>query len=457
TLMKAFKQHETWTSRTTFLLSAVGAAVGLGNIWKFPYIAGANGGSAFVLVYILVIAFVALPILIAEVALGRMGKQSPPRALAIVARRFGTAGGWSIVGWLGLLAAFLVSSYYSVISGWTLAYIFKNGAGNFTAQNAAAINTEFTALQASPWLLTFWHAVVMLITGSILARGLKQGREKSMMVLRPALFGILLLMVAYSAVEGDMRAGLIFLFAFDLSAVNGTVVLMAIGHAFFSIGVAMGLMMGFGAYLGEDISIGRSALVIVVADTLVALIAGIAIFPIVFVNGLDPTQGPGLVFVSLPIAFGHMPGGLIFGTLFFVLLFFAALTSLVGVLEPILAWVEEITDLSRKSAVIIVCGAIFLLGMGTVFSFNLWAGWHPLGVIKRFSGANFFTVLDYLTANIMMPLGGLLLAVFAGWRLPRPALAGELRMTRPGLFLVFLWSLRFVAPLSIAAIFVANL
>ncbi|HLF30343.1 MAG TPA: sodium-dependent transporter [Xanthomonadales bacterium] len=455
--MTAFKQHDNWTSRTSFLLAAIGAAVGLGNIWKFPYITGANGGSAFVLVYLLVILFVALPILIAEITLGRMGKQSPPRSLFLVARRFGSSGRWSIVGWLGILAAYLIGTYYSVIAGWTLAYIFKAGNGSFTGQDTAAISAQFSALQSDPWLLTAWHAVFMGITTSILYRGLKKGIEKANRILMPALFGLLLLMVAYSAVEGDMAAGLRFLFAFDLSAVTGKVVLMAIGHAFFSIGVAMGLMLGFGAYLGQDISIARSAVIIAGADTLVALLAGIAIFPIVFANGLDPGEGPGLVFVSLPIAFGQMTGGVLFGALFFLLLFFAALTSMIGVLEPITAWVEEVTRLKRGPAANLVCVTIFVLGLGTVFSFNIWLGWYPLGFIERFSSAGFFAVLDYLTANIMMPLGGLLLALFAGWRLPKTALAEELRLARPWHFQLFLWLLRLVAPLSIAAIFVANL
>lgn len=455
--MKDFRPHESWTSRTTFLLSAIGAAVGLGNIWKFPYIAGANGGSAFVLVYLLVIVFVALPILIAEIALGRMGSQSPPRAMSIVARRHGASRHWSVLGGMGLLSAYLISTYYSVITGWTLSYLFKTGSGLFTGKAATAISEEFSDLQSSYAVMTFWHAVVMLVTALILVRGLKGGVEKGNLVLMPALFAILLALVGYSAVEGDFAAGLHFLFAFEPSAIDGKVVLIAIGHAFFSIGVAMGLMMGFGAYLREDISITRSALIIAGSDTLVALLAGVAIFPIVFANGLDPTQGPGLVFVSLPNAFGRMPGGPIIGALFFLLLFFAALTSLIGVLQPVTTWVEEVSSLGRRAAVSLVCGSIFVLGLATVFSFNVWSQWRPFGFLERFSEANFFNVLDYVTANIMMPLGGMLLAVFAGWRLPRTALAAELNMRQPWLYVTFLWLLRIVAPVSILAIFIANL
>jgi NSS family neurotransmitter:Na+ symporter len=455
--MAKFKQHDNWSSRFTFLMAAIGAAVGLGNIWKFPYIAGANGGSAFVLVYLLCIAFIALPILIGEISIGRMGRQSPPRASAIVAERYGRSSSWSIIGWLGMLAAYFIGTYYSVIAGWTMAYVVKGGSGGFEGLNAARVSAEFAALQADPVRMTIWHGVFMLITAAILSRGLKKGIEKAVMFLMPVLFALLLLMVAYSAVEGDMKSGLHFLFAFDITAINGQVILMAIGHAFFSIGVAMGLMMGFGAYLGADVPIGRSAIIIVLADTMVALVAGIAIFPIVFANGLDPAQGPGLVFVSLPLAFGQMPGGLFFGTLFFLLLFFAALTSLIGVLEPVVAWVEETTDWKRSWSAQAVCISIFTLGIGIVLSFNIWQHWYPLGFMHRFAEMGLFDVVDYITANIMMPLGGMLLALFVGWRIPAKALKKELKIGNPILFSICHWLLRLVAPVSILLIFLSNL
>jgi NSS family neurotransmitter:Na+ symporter len=418
---------------------------------------GENGGSAFVLVYLLCIAFVAIPILIAEIMLGRRGKQSPPNAVAIVARDEGRARGWSIVGWLGVLSAYLIMSYYSVIAGWAMAYMFRAGSGSFENQNAEAIGAKFDSLLADPVQLTIWHGVFMLITMFILVRGLRAGIERSVKIMMPLLFVLLLVMVGYAAVEGDMTAGLHFMFAFDISAINGRVVLMAVGHAFFSIGVAMGLMMGFGAYLGKEISITRSALIISAMDTLVALVAGIAIFPIVFANGLDPAEGPGLIFVTLPIAFGNMTGGLIFGTLFFILLFFAALTSAIGSLEPVVAWVEEHRGMNRASSAVLTCVSAFVIGLGTVFSFNLWSGWYPLGFSGRFVETNFFDLLDYVTANLMMPLGGLLLAVFVGWRVSPQAVADELNIQSPWFFKTWYWLLRWVVPLSITVIFISNL
>lgn len=452
-----YKKHENWSSRFTFLLAAVGAAVGLGNIWKFPFIAGQNGGGAFVLVYLLAVLFVALPILIAEIALGRWGRQSPPNAMANVAQSQGRSRSWSIVGWFGMLAAYLIATYYSVIAGWSVVYIFKNGGGNFNGQDAVAISAEFDALLASPAQLTLWHGIFMFICTLILVRGLQKGIERTVKILMPALFAILLLMVGYGALEGDMKAAWHFMFDFDFSAISGQVILIAVGQAFFSIGVAMGLMMGFGAYLPRDISIGRSAVIIALADTLVAILAGLAIFPVVFANGLDPAEGPGLIFVSLPIAFGSVTGGLIFGTLFFILLFFAALTSVIGTLEPMIAWWEERFKLKRSWAALFVCVSIFVLGMGTVFSFNLWSEWRPLASFERFADFGYFEILDYLTANIMMPLTGLLMAVFVGWLIKPAAIKEQLQIKNPTLFRTWFWLLRWVAPISIALILYSSL
>jgi NSS family neurotransmitter:Na+ symporter len=339
-----------------------------------------------------------------------------------------------------------------VIAGWAVVYIFKSGAGNFSGQDAAAVSAEFDALLANPLQLTLWHGVFMAISTYILVRGVQKGIERSVKIMMPMLFALLLAMVVYGAVEGDMPRAIDFMFNFDFSAIDGNTVLIAVGQAFFSIGVAMGLMMGYGAYLPPGISIPRSAVIIASADTLVALIAGLAIFPIVFANGLDPAQGPGLTFVSLPIAFGNMPGGLVFGALFFILLFFAALTSVIGCLEPMIAWWEERFQMIRWKAALLVCVSVFLLGIGTVFSFNLWSAWRPLSFIDRFADFGYFEILDYLTANIMMPISGLLLALFVGWRIKPAAIADQLQMKHTTLFRAWFWLLRWVAPLSIAGI-----
>lgn len=452
-----YTKHENWTSRFTFLMAAVGAAVGLGNIWKFPYVTGQNGGSAFVLVYLVAVVFVALPILIAEVALGRWGRQSPPNAMANVAQSQGRSRAWSFIGWSGMLAAYLIATYYSVISGWSMAYIFKNGGGHFAGQDATAVAAEFEALLASPLTMTMWHGAFMLVVTLIMARGLQQGIEKTVKILMPTLFVLLLAMVGYGIVKGDMAAAMHFMFDFDMSAIDGPVILVAVGQAFFSIGVAMGLMMAYGAYLPQEISITRSAVIIAVMDTGVAIIAGLAIFPVVFAHGLDPAEGPGLIFVSLPIAFGSVTGGLLFGTMFFILLFFAALTSVIGTIEPVIAYCQERFSMNRTLAAILACLSIFLLGIGTVFSFNLWKAWRPLSGIERYAEFGYFEILDYLTANVMMPLTGLLLALFVGWMIKPEAIEDQLQIENPALFRAWFWLLRWVVPVSIALILITSL
>ncbi|MEE4218077.1 MAG: sodium-dependent transporter [Xanthomonadales bacterium] len=453
-----YTKHEKWTSRFTFLMAAVGAAVGLGNIWKFPYVTGQNGGSAFVLVYLVAVVFVALPILIAEIMLGRWGRQSPPNAMANVASSQKRSRHWSLIGWTGMLTAYLIATYYSVISGWAVAYIFKNGSGGFSSQDAPAIAAAFDTFLADPVALSTWHGVFMIIVTLIMLRGLKSGLEKAVKYLMPSLFILLLAMVGYGVVRGDMPAALHFMFDFDLSAINGQVILVAVGQAFFSIGVAMGLMMAYGAYLPKEISIARSAVIIVTLDTMVAIVAGLAIFPVVFANGLDPAEGPGLIFVSLPIAFGSVTGGLLFGTLFFILLFFAALTSVLGCIEPAIAWAQERLGMNRVLASISACGTVFLLGLATVFSFNLWSEWRPLASMPEpYAGFGYFEILDYLTANIMMPVTGLLLAVFVGWMIKPEAIQEQLNIDNPKLFRAWFWLLRWVVPISIATILVSGL
>jgi len=450
-------KHENWTSRFAFLMAAVGAAVGLGNIWKFPYITGQNGGGAFVLVYLLAVIFVALPILIAELAIGRWGRQSPPNAMGAVARDQGRSKAWRLIGWSGMLAAYLIATYYSVISGWTMVYIFKNGSGNFTGQSADAVAAEFEALLASPGSLALWHGLFMIIVAWILARGIQAGIERAVKFLMPALFFLLLMMVGYGAVKGDMAQAMHFMFDFDFSAIDGTTILIAIGQAFFSIGVAMGLMMAYGAYLPKEISIARSAVIISVMDTMVAIIAGLAIFPIVFANGTDPGEGPGLIFVTLPIAFGSVTGGVVFGTMFFVLLLFAALTSVIGTIEPVIAWSREKFGMPRGLAAVLSCAVVFVLGFGTVLSFNAWKDWRPLAGFERFADFGYFEILDYVTANLMMPITGLLLAIFVGWRIKPEAIADQLQIENPAVFRAWFWLLRWVVPISIALILVSSL
>ena len=447
----------TWSSGSTFILAAIGAAVGLGNIWKFPYVVGVSGGGAFVLVYLGCVLFIAVPILITELWIGRTGGSSPPLAMANLARQGGlNPGRWSLVGYMAMLVGYLIATYYCVIAGWTLSYIFKAG-GGFGDAEPAAVAQQFDNLLADPGALVAWHSVFMVIALFIVGRGLKDGIEKVVTVLMPLLFAMLLLMIGYAAVEGDFGAAVSFLFSTDFSKIDSATVLVAIGQAFFSISVAMGLLMTYGSYVPKNVSLTKSALIIAGADTLVAVLAGLMIFPLVFGNDLDPGSGPGLIFQTLPTAFADMPGGRVFGVVFFVLLAFAAVTSLIAIIEPIVRYAEDKWQMRRRNGVLVFGSLAWAIGLLTVFSFNIWSDVHPLGHFRAFEGKTLFDLIDYATANLMMPLGGILMALFVGWRIKPEALSSDLSFGSTALFNGWLWMIRVIVPLAILWVLVTSL
>jgi NSS family neurotransmitter:Na+ symporter len=448
--------NRSWSSGLTFILAAVGAAVGLGNIWKFPYVAGVSGGGAFVLVYLGCVIVVAIPVLIAELLIGRCGNGSPPVAMRNVAESAGRSRLWSGVGYMGMVVGYLIATYYSVIAGWTLVYIFK-AANGFAGASAADVATQFDELLADPQTMTIWHTVFIGIAMLIVARGVRRGIERVVKLLMPALFVMLVVMIGYAAVAGDFAAGVDFLFSFDFSKITGAAVLNAIGQAFFSISVAMGLMMVYGAYVPKDVSLTRSAMIIAAADTLIALLAGLMIFPIVFANGLDPAEGPGLIFKTLPTAFVDMPGGTVFGALFFLLLAFAAVTSIIAIIEPIVAYAEDRWDMKRTTACLVFGVLGWAIGVLSVLSFNVWSDVTPLAMFSAFDGKTIFDLIDYFTANIMMPLGAILIALFVGWRMQPELLEGDLSFYHPVLYKTWVWSIRVVVPVAILGILVSGL
>ena len=447
----------TWSSGFTFILAAIGAAVGLGNIWKFPYVVGVSGGGAFVIVYLGCVLFIAIPILITELWIGRAGGSSPPLAMAKLASQSGLRSGrWSLVGYMAMLVGYLIATYYCVIAGWTLSYIFKAGSG-FGDAEPTAVAQQFDQLLADPQTLVAWHTVFMVIALFIVGRGLKDGIEKVVTVLMPALFAMMLLMIGYAAVEGDFGAALSFLFSADFSKIDSATVLVAIGQAFFSISVAMGLLMTYGSYVPKHVSLTKSALIIAGADTLVAILAGLMIFPLVFGNDLDPGSGPGLIFQTLPTAFADMPGGRVFGAVFFILLAFAAVTSLIAIIEPIIRYAEDKWAMRRRNGVLVFGTLAWAIGLLTVFSFNVWADFYPLESFRAFEGKTVFDLIDYATANLMMPLGGILMALFVGWRIKPAALAEDLSFGSAALFKTWLWMIRVVVPLAIMWVLVSSL
>lgn len=441
-------QHAHWSSRWTFLLAAVGSAVGLGNIWKFPYEAGEGGGGAFVLIYLAFVFIVGLPVLIAELSLGRRGQMSPIGSMAKIAAEEGRNKLWGIIGWSGVLGGFIVISFYSVVGGWVLAYLVKAPMG-FAGYDAAMSTQTFGNFVTDPVSPIVAHFAFLAITFGIVARGVEGGLEKAVTFLMPALFILLVILMIYNGFTGDFAGAINFLFNPDFSKLNVNTVLQALGLAFFSLSLALGSIMTYGSYLTKDINIPRSAVTIAAADSGVAIMAGLAIFPIVFAYGLNPGQSVGLVFTTLPIAFGQMPGGVIVGTLFFFLLTVAAVTSAISLLEPAVSYVEERTGVNRKKVSFYIALAAFILG-----TLSAWGqGGNILGDVKIF-GLDFMSLKDYVTNNIMMPLGGMFLAIFVGWFVSRQNMMEELAMEE-GSFKIWYFLVRYVCPVAIGAVFVS--
>jgi NSS family neurotransmitter:Na+ symporter len=445
--------HGQWSSRLAFILAATGSAVGLGNIWKFPYIAGENGGGAFVLVYLVCIAVIGIPIMMAEVMIGRRGRQSPINTMRALATEAKTSRVWVLLGWSGVLAGFLILSYYSVIAGWALAYVFRTGSGLFTGLTADGVQSIFTTLVSDPERLLAWHTIFITMTMVVVARGVRGGLEKAVKFLMPALFVLLFVLVGFAWNSGSFEQALEFLFQPDFSKLSANGVLIAMGHAFFTLSLGMGAIMVYGSYLPAGVSIAKVSIAVSVMDTLVALLAGMAIFPIVFANGLEPDVGAGLIFQTLPIAFGHMDYGAFFGMLFFVLLVFAAWSSAISLIEPAVAWLVENKGMTRVTASVAAGAATWLFGLMTVFSFNLWSDVKPLSGFETFKDSTVFDLLDYLTANIMLPLGGLLIAIFAAWKMSRASSVDELAMGDRFFYPLWRFLVRYITPVAVIIVF----
>ena len=445
-------RHGMWSSRTLFVLAAVGSAVGLGNIWRFPYITGENGGGAFVVVYLACIAAVGIPVMMAEVLLGRQGRQSPINTIRSLVQQIEANRAWSLIGWMGALGGFLVLSYYSVVAGWALYYVYLLASGTFVGADGAAGSAAFDAFLANPGLLVGFHTLFMAITVFIVGAGVVAGLERAIRWFMPLLFVILGVLLVYGATSGGFAAGFDFMFSWNWEQLTAEGVLEALGHAFFTLSVGMGAIMAYGAYMPSNASIPSAVLTIGILDTVVAIAAGLAIFAIVFANGLEPGQGPGLMFVTVPIAFGNMVLGVLFGTLFFILVSFAALTSAISIIEPAMAFVVEDFNAKRWRVAVALGIVCWVLGLGTVFSFNAWANVHVVGDLT------FFDFFDFVTQKVMMPLGGLLIAIFVAWVLPKKIVQAQLRLPggRP---VEVLWEvlIRVAAPLGVFAVFAYTL
>lgn len=440
---------DTWSGRLGFILATIGSAVGIGSIWKFPYELGANGGSTFLLFYLLGLVVVVVPLMLAEFAIGRHGGGDPATSLAEVAAAAGAGRGWRFVGILGVATGFLILTFYSVIGGWTLGHALETLASGLPASGPDEAAARFRRFLSEPLPMLGYHAAFMACAALIVMRGVAGGIEAASMVLMPLLMVLMLALVGYACAQGDLAQTIRFLFTIDLQHVDARTALEALGLGFFSIGVGLGLMITYAAYAGLDIGLTRVAIVSVVADTAISLLAGFAVFPIVFAHGLDPASGPGLVFVTLPLAFANMPFGAVAAITFFLLLFVAALASAISLLEIVVAMLVRRLEWSRPRATWLSAAVCFAGGIPTALSFNRWSEWFPLGGIPGFEHATFFDLIDDLTSNVLLPAGGLAIALFAGWVMSGRQLGDALAL-RPWTAALLRVSLRYLVPAGIA-------
>jgi NSS family neurotransmitter:Na+ symporter len=439
----------TWSSRFGFLMASVGFAVGLGNIWRFPYVTGENGGGAVILVYLCCVFLIGIPILMAEVLLGRRGSGSPPIAMENMAKAEGRGPAWAWVGRLTLATAFLIEVVYCVIAGWVLYYLYQAITVGFTGVDAASSQAAFEVLATSTSSMLLWTGLGLLITGGIIYFGVQNGIERAVKVLMPTLFILLLGLAVYNMqIEGFPKA-VNYLLSVDFSKISADVWLVAVGQAFFSMGVAMAGMMVFGSYLPRDVSIGKSVVLIAGADTMVALLAGFVIFPLVFNFGLDPAGGPGLIFQTMPVAFAQMPGGQMLSILFFLLLSVAAITSMVGLVEPLCAWLQGEYNVKRHRATAVIIIAVGLVSVLSILSF-------ADSSFLSIAGTSLNDAQDVLTNKIMLPLGGLLIAIFAGWFVAPGSLRDELQISSPLLYNIWYFLIRFVVPAAVVLIMLSG-
>ena len=444
-------RHGQWSSRWVFVLAAAGSAVGLGNIWKFPYITGENGGGAFVLVYLLCIAAIGVPIMIGEVFLGKLGRQSPINTMMNLSRRFGRTTSWAGVGWLGVITGILILCFYAVVAGWVLAYVFRLASGEFVGTTAEYSSNAFGEFVSDPALGVFWFTLFMIPTVVIVARGVNRGLEVAVRWLMPLLLGILLLLLAYGIFSGGFIQSVYFLFDFDWSLISGKSVIQAMGHAFFTLSLGMGAIMAYGAYVPEDIPVRTAVITISVLDTVVALVAGLAIFSIVFAHGMEPSAGPGLLFEVTPVAFGALPLGTLFGTLFFLLVTFAAFTSAISIIEPAVAYFVERLNRSRVLVASVIGGICWVIGLASVFSFNIMSGFHVVGELTVFD------TFDKLTQYFLLPMGGFLIAIFVGWLVPRSTISESIGLTEDWQIWAWRGLIGVLAPIGVIVVFAYEL
>lgn len=443
------KNRDGFGSKLGVIAATAGSAIGLGNIYRFPCELGNNGGAAFLLVYLCFVLMLGIPVMLCELVIGRRSHQGPVGAF----KKLAPKSAWPAMGYLGVLCGFLILAFYSTVAGWTLEYIVKAVGDSFRGKDLAAIEQDFTAFHEKGWLNVVWQAVFLFLTGFVVFGGVQKGIERFSKILMPVLLVILIILGVRSVTLPGAQEGLTFLFKPDFSKISGDVLVRAMGQSFFSLSLGMGLLIAYGSYIKKDDNMTSTAFSVVLADTLIALLAGIVIFPAAFSFGVKPTAGMGLMFNTIPMIFNQMTGGYWFCIIFFLLLAIAALTSTISLLEVVVNYFTEELHVTRKKATVI--SAFLALIVGVFSSLSLSSN-SPFVI----AGHSFFDVLDFVTLNIMLPIGGMFIVIFVGWRLGKSQffeeISNEGKLKAPLKACVF-FLIRYIAPIAIAIIFVSGL
>lgn len=445
----ANQEREHFGSKIGVIMASAGSAIGLGNIWKFPYEAGENGGAAFIIIYLACILFIGLSVVIAEFAIGRRSGANAVGAF----KKLAPNSGWWVTGMLGVFSAIAILSFYGVVAGWTLEYLYQAVTNSFVDKTPEQLGSMFDTFVASPFKPLLWQVVFMALTCLLLLGGVKKGIERYSEILMPLLFVVIVLLGIRSVTLPGASAGIKFLFQPDFSKIDMNTVLNALGHAFFSLSLGLGCLITYGSYISKKENLIGISIQVVILDTVIALLAGVAIFPAVFAYGIEPSAGPSLVFITLPNVFQQMPGGMLWGILFFLLLSVAALTSSISLLEVVTAYASEQLKLKRRTALILSTILITIIGVFCSLSLGNYDHFKLLGL-------NLFDFLDKLTTNYLLPIGGLFTSLFVGWRMKKADFEDEL--TNSGRFKVkafnlIRFALRYVSPIGIFIVFLGKL
>lgn len=442
-------ERDSFATKLGILAASAGSAVGLGNIWKFPYVTGENGGAAFILIYLICILIFGLPIMISEFALGRKAKANTVESY----KKLAPDTHWHITGYLSTITAFIILSYYLIIAGWILSYIVRAASGKLISVPANELEAYFGSVCGGVFGPLFWNVVVVLLTSFVVFKGIEDGVEKYSKILMPSLFVLLIILMIRSLTLPGAKAGVDFLFKPDFSKLNTSSILAALGHSFYSLSLAMGIIMTFGSYIDKKEDMLSLSVNVTIADTVVALMAGMVIFPAVFAYGFKPDSGPSLIFITLPAVFESMPFGAFFETLFFILIAIAAITSTISLLEVVVTFLIEQFDISRKKSTLISSLAVFALSIPSTLSFSVMDG-------VTIFGMNFFDAFDFITSNIFLPVAGLLICIFVGWVYGTDNIVEEVRSEGTVPFKtakIYSFIIKYIAPVGIFIIFLNSI